>query len=179
MPARSKITQLPPGIKAAFDKRLIDRGFSDYDEITAWLNAQLIGAGLEVSVSRSAAARYGQGFEEKIYALKIASEQARAITDALGDDADKMGQSLTALCQEQAFNVLVKMKDLDPENIDFNKLTVAISKLNKTAVDQKKWHAEVRKKATEAADDVAKVAKKEGLSEEKAEQIRKRILGIV
>jgi len=179
MPARSKITQLPPEIKAKLDRLLIARGFSGYDGMTDEVNAELAAAGYAITLSRSGLARYGQGFEEKIALLKIASEQAQAITDALGDDADKMGQSLTVLCQQQAFNVLVKMKELDPENIDFNKLTVAISKLNKVAVDQKKWQREIKEKATATADEVVKVAKQGGLSNEKAEWIKKKILGIV
>jgi len=179
MPARSKITQLPPEIKEAVDRLLIERGFSGYAGMADEINAMLAAAGLEITLSHSGLHRYGQDFEERIAAIKIATEQATAITDAVGDDAGKMGNSLLALVQQKAFNVLVKMKDLEPEDIDFSKLTVAIAKLNNAAVAQKKWMAETRAKATAAADEVVKVAKKGGLSEQTAEQIRKKILGIV
>jgi len=170
---------LPPEIKAELDRRLIAGSFADYEAQTAWLNEQLCSLGLEVSISRSAVGRYGKEFEEKISAIKIATEQARAITEAVGDDAGVTGDALMRLIQEKAFNVLVKMSDLDPENIDFNKLTVAIAKLNNAAVAQKKWQAELQKKATATADEVVKVAKQGGLSNEKAEVIKKKILGIV
>ena len=173
MPARSKITKLPPEVKAELDRRLIGGGFADYTSLAEWLAEQ----GFEIS--RSAIHRYGQEFEEKLSALRIATEQARAITEAVGDEEGVMGDALTRLCQEKAFQVLVEMQSLDPEQIDFNKLTVAVAKLNKASVAQKKWMAEVRFKARAAADDVVKTAKQGGLSEEKAEEIRRRILGIV
>jgi len=54
-----------------------------------------------------------------------------------------------------------------------------VAKLNKTAILQKKWISDMREKARAAADDVVKVAKAGGLSAEKAEEIRRKILGIV
>lgn len=179
MPARSKITQLPPEIKAEFDRKLIERGFSDYDGIVGWLNARLAASGCEVSVSRSAAARYGQGFENKIAAIKIATEQAKAITDAVGDDAGKMGNALISLVQEKAFDVLVKMTDLDPDEVDFNKLTVAIAKLNNASVAQKKWQAELQKKAEKALVNIEEKLKTQKLDPEALRVVREEIYGIV
>ncbi len=179
MPARSKITTLPPEIKEKLDRMMIARGFSGYDGITADINAELADSGYEIVLHRSGVHRYGQAFEDKISAIKIATEQARAITEAVGDDVGKMGDALTSLCQERAFQVLVKMQEIDPENVDFSKLTVAISKLNKTAVDQKKWAAEMREKTKQTAEEVVKVARSGGMSEKTAEEIRKKILGIV
>jgi len=170
---------LPPEIKAELDRELIGRSFTGYEDITEWLNKQLSELGFEIRLSRSSIHRYGQGFEEKIAAIKIATEQARAITEAVGDDAGNMGNALTSLCQEKAFQVLVQMQEIDPADVDFNKLTVAIAKLNKTAVDQKKWMAEMREKTKQTAEDVVKAVKKGGMSEKTAEEIRKKILGIV
>ncbi|HAR97933.1 MAG TPA: terminase [Syntrophus sp. (in: bacteria)] len=179
MPARSKITLLPPEIKAKLDRLLIDRGFAGYDKIVGEINNVLDAEGYEIRLSRAGTHRYGQGFEERIAAIRIATEQARAITEAAGDDAGATGDALIRLVQEKAFQVLVKMADLDPEDVDFNKLTVAIAKLNNASVQQKKWQAEIKTKTVAAADSAVKVAKQGGLSDEKAEEIRKRILGIV
>jgi len=173
MPARSKITQLPPQIKAEFDRLLVAKNFSGYDGIAAWLRDR------GYDVSRSAAHRYGQGFEARIAAIRIATEQARAIAEAAGDDAGATGDALIRLVQEKAFQVLVKMEDLDPEDVDFNKLTVAIAKLNNASVQQKKWMSEAKGKAKDAAEEVVRAVKKSGMSEKTAEEIRKKILGIV
>lgn len=174
MPARSKITQLPPEVKAGLDRRLIDGSFADYAALAQWLRGQ----GFEIS--RSAVHRYGQEFEEKIAAIKIATEQARAITDAVGDDAGKMGNALISLVQEKAFNVLVKMAELEPDDVNFSKLTVAIAKLNNAAVAQKKWQAEVQKKADQAVKNIeAKASGKKSLDPETMKIIKEEIYGIV
>jgi hypothetical protein len=179
---RSKITQLPPEIKAEFDKILISKSFSCYDEITGWLNEQLREAGLEITVSRSAAHRYGQEFEARIAAIKIATEQACAITDAVGDDAGKMGNALISLVQEKAFDVLVRMEDLDPENVNFEKLTVAIAKLNAAAVAQKKWQAEIRRKAEQALENIEQktaAGGRKSLDPETRRIIKEEVYGII
>jgi uncharacterized protein YggE len=56
-------------------------------------------------------------------------------------------------------------------------LTVAVSKLNKTAVDQKKWQSEARKKALEeAADSIEATARQEGVSIETIKKIRRDVM---
>lgn len=153
------------------DRRLIAGGFSGYQELADWLREQ----GFELS--RSALHRYGQQFENRLAALKIATEQARAITEAVGDEEGVMGDALTRLAQEKAFQVLVEMEDAG--EVSLPKLGRMIADLNRTSIAQKKWMAEMRKKAAAAAESVVKTARQGGLSDEKAEEIRKKILGIV
>jgi len=175
---RSKVSQLPPEIRERLDKELIERGFGDYEAIAALINGLLSEAGYEIALSRSGVHRYGQEFEARIAAIKIATEQAKAITDAVGDDAGKMGAALISLIQEKAFGVLVEMQEIDPESVNFERLTMAIAKLNQASVQQKKWQTEVTRKAAEAADRVEKAAAAAGLSASTVQSIRKEILGI-
>lgn len=175
MPKRSKIIGFPDDIKAALNQRLIKGGFADYDDITAWLNGQ----GYEIS--RSAVHRYGQAFENRLAAIKIATEQARAVSEAVGDNEGAMNDALISLVQEKAFDVLVNLQTADPEKFEkiFPKMGIMVAKLSKASVDQKKWMSEMRQKAHKTADDIVKSVKKSGLSAEKAEEIRNKILGIV
>ncbi len=173
MPARSKIALLPPEIKAEFDKRLISGGFSNYTEVAEWL----CGQGIEIS--RSSAHRYGKKLENTIASVKAATDMAVALTDQVGDDAGKMSDAVIRMYQEKLFNVLLDMNELDPDKIDFNKLGRVIADITRSSVSQKKWAAEMRKKTAETAEDVVRTAKTGGLSEETAEQIRRKILGIV
>ncbi len=173
MPQRSKVHTLPEEIKQALDKRLITGGFSDYVALSAWLAEQ----GYEIS--KSSLHRYGSEFEQRLSAIKIATEQAQAIAEAAGDDQGALGDALTRLIQEKTFQLLVEMESLSADDIDFTKLGEMVAKLNKTAVLQKKWITDMREKVSRTADDVVKVAKSGGLSKEKAEEIRKKILGIV
>ena len=172
MPARSKITMLPEEIKAEVNRRLIAGNFANYAVLAEWLEEQ----GFEIS--RAAVHRYGQEFEAKCEAIKIATEQAKAIVGVVGDDEGNMNEALIRLIQQLSFDILVKSQDGDLGDI-LPKMGVMVAKLSKASVDQKKWMSEMRKKTTEAADEVVKVVKQGGLSNEKAELIKKRILGIV
>ena len=175
MPQRSKIIQLPPEIKAELDRALINHGFSGYDVIAAEINGQLAAAGYEITVSRSGVHRYGQNFEERLAAITMATEQAKAVAEAAKDDEGAMNESLIRLVQTKAFEALI---DADsPESL--SKMGVMIAKLSKASVDQKKWMAEMRAKTKAAADDVGKIARQGGMSETTAKEIRQRILGIV
>lgn len=172
MPQRSKVLSLPDDIKASLDKRLINGGFSDYTSLATWLEEE----GYEIS--RSSLHRYGSEFETRLGAIRIATEQARAVVEAAGDERGDMNDALISLVQQEAFNVLVHLNDEDKNTI-LPKIGVMIAKLSKASVDQKKWMAEMKEKTAKTADEVVKTAKAGGLSAEKAEQIRKQILGIV
>jgi len=175
MPQRSKIIQLPQEIKATLDRMLIERGFSGYDQLAEVVNGQLAQAGYEITVSRSGLHRYGQDFEERLAAISMATEQARAVADAARDDENNMNEALIRLVQTKAFEALVDAEN--PESL--SKMGVMIAKLSKASVDQKKWMNEIRAKAKQAADEVVKTVKQGGMSEATAQEIRKRILGIV
>jgi hypothetical protein len=173
MPQRSKVLTLPDEIKRELDKRLVANSFRDYAALAEWLKEN----GFEIS--RSSVQRYGQEFEERLAAIKIATDQAQAIAEAAGDDQGAMSDALVRLCQEKAFQVLVKMQDITPENVDINKVGLMVSRLTRASVAQKKWMAEVKEKTVKVAGEVKKVARAGGLTEKKAEEIRRKILGIV
>ena len=92
-----------------------------------------------------------------------------------------MSDALISLVQEKAFDVLVNLQTEDPVAFAkiFPKMGIMVAKLSKASVDQKKWMSQARSKAKDAAEEVVKVAKQGGLSEKTAEEIRKKILGIV
>ena len=175
MPSRSKITKLPDSVKKELDKRLITGSFSDYRALSEWLREQ----GFEIS--RAAVHRYGQAFEERLAAIKIASEQARAVSEAVGDNEGVMSDALISLVQEKAFDVLVNLQTEDPVAFAkiFPKMGIMVAKLSKASVDQKRWMAQAKSKAKDTAEEVVRAVKKNGISEKTAEEIRKKILGIV
>ena len=72
MPPRGKVAQLPPEVKAWLDQALVESNFSGYEA----LSTELAERGF--SIGKSALHTYGQGFEDRLSALKMASEQAKA-----------------------------------------------------------------------------------------------------
>lgn len=142
MPKRSKVDTLPPELKAWLDGELLKRGFADYVQLAADLQAK----GAEVS--KSSLHRYGSKFEERMAQLKVSTEQARAVVAASPDDEGAMNEALIRLTQDKLFGVLVDL-DVDPDSVNITKITKSIADLARSSITQKKWQIEVRTKAAE------------------------------
>lgn len=168
MPPRSKVATLPAEVKAWLDKALAENNFSDYEALAD----ELSGRGF--AISKSALHRYGQNFEERLSALKIASEQARAVVAAAPDEEGAVNEALMRLVQEHLFKLLMT----EGGQIDLPKVAKAVAELGRASVVQKKWQAEVRTKAEAAASQVEKIAKKGGLDADTVAEIRREILGV-
>jgi len=164
---------LPPDLKAELDRRLISGSFADYTALAEWLRGQ----GIEIS--RAAVHRYGQEFEAKCEAIKIATEQAKAIVGVVGDDEGNMNEALIRLIQQLSFDILIKNQDEDMGAI-LPKMGVMIAKLSKASVDQKKWQREVREKMNQAFQNIEKkTTGKKSLDAETMKIIKEEIYGIV
>ncbi len=144
MAPRSKVHTLPPQLKAWLDNELVARGFGDYVQLAADLQAR--GA----VVSKSALQRYGSPFEKRMAQLKMSNEQARALVDAAPDDEDKLGAAVIRLTQDRIFQLLVDL-EIDPKSVDMNKLFKNAAEIGKASVSQKKFTMEARAAIEEAA----------------------------
>ena len=144
MAPRSKVHTLPPELKEWLDGELVARGFGDYVQLAADLKAR--GA----QVSKSALQRYGSPFEKRMAQVKMSTEQARALVDAAPDDEDKLGAAVVRLTQERIFGLLVDL-EIDPENVDVNKLFKNAAEIGKASVTQKKFSQSVRAEIEAAA----------------------------
>lgn len=149
MPQRSTISLLPENVRREFDERLIRSGFSDYRGLAEWLGER----GFEIS--KSAAQRYGSKIEERMAALKTATEQAKAIVAASDDDAGELGESLIMLAQEKVFTMLVDL-EIDPSKVNISSLIRNVSELVRGGVTQKKFAAETRKRVLDELVDLEK-----------------------
>ena len=168
MPPRSKVSGLPAEVKNWLDQSLVENNFSGYESLSAELAAR------GYSIGKSALHSYGQNFEERLSALKVASEQARAVVAAAPDEEGAVNEALMRLVQEHLFKLLMS----DGNQIDLPKVAKAVAELGRASVVQKKWQAEVRTKAEAAASQVEKIAKKGGLDAATVAEIRREILGV-
>jgi len=168
MPPRSKVAGMPAEIKEWLDRALAENNFSDYEVLAEELKAR------GYAISKSALHRYGQAFETRLSALKMASEQARAVVAAAPDEEGAVNEALMRLVQEHLFKLLMA----EEGEFDLPKVARAVAELGRATVTQKKWQAEVRARAEAAAAAVEKIAKKGGLSAESVDQLRREILGI-
>ena len=155
MAPRSKVHTLPPELKEWLDGELVARGFGDYVQLAADLKER--GA----QVSKSALQRYGSPFEKRMAQVKMSTEQARALVDAAPDDEDKLGAAVVRLTQERIFGLLVDL-EIDPENVDVNKLFKNAAEIGKASVNHKRFSMEARAAIREEA-------RRELLAEQKAQ----------
>jgi hypothetical protein len=94
----------------------------------------------------------------------------------VGDDEGNMNEALIRLIQQLSFDILIKNQDEDMGAI-LPKMGVMVAKLSKASVDVKKYAANVRKDTlNEAADAVETAAKREGVSKETRDRIRRDVL---
>lgn len=171
MPRRSKVMDLPIEVREQLEKRLMSNAFSDYEGLSAWLLDQ----GYELS--RSAVHRYGQSFEERVGALRLATEQARVLVEASPDDEGAMGEALMRLAQERMFSLLVEM-EVDPESVDITKLVRSISELSRSHVGLKQYQAKVRAGIESAKKALESAARTGGITAETRQVIERELLGI-
>lgn len=172
MPPRSKVAKLPAEVKAWLDRALAENNFSEYEALSAELKER------GFAISKSALSRYGQNFEERLSALKIASEQAKAIVDAAPDEDGAVNDSLMRLVQEKLFGLLMEEHR---DNVDLPKVARAVAELGKASIAQKKFAIEqgARKKLLEEQKEkLAAMPTKGGVTEETKQAIRE-ALGIV
>ncbi|NMM75357.1 terminase [Rhodococcus sp. SRB_17] len=179
MAPRSKVHTLPPELKEWLDAELIARGFGDYVQLAADLKAR----GAEVS--KSALQRYGSPFEQRMAQLKMASEQARALVDAAPDEEDKLGAAVVRMTQEKIFSLLMDL-EINPKDVDVNKLFKNAAEIGKASVTQKKFSLAVRKEIEdaarkkaleEAAQQAGETGRQHGLSAAGVDALRTAIMG--
>lgn len=174
MPQRSAVSQLPEDMRKKLEQRLIKGGFAGYEDLSGWLAEQ----GFEIS--KSALHRYGQQFENRLQALKTATDQAKAIAQASKDDEGDMNEALIRLVQTKTFKVLVAMEGADGGEagpaIDLPKVGRMVAELARASISQKKWAEQMRAKVAKAADEFAS---RNGLSATQARDLRRELLGVV
>jgi hypothetical protein len=177
MGPRSKISRLPPPVRAWLDAAIAENNFAQYEILENLL------AEKGYTIGKSSIHRHGQQLETKLAAVRASTEAARAFAESAPDDEDKRSAAVIALLQTGLFDTMVALKEAegaDPaERIKLlAKAAEPIASLSRASIHQKKYATEVKQRAEAAARAVEKIASKGGLSAEGAAEIRRTILGI-
>ena len=172
MPPKNKVYTLPESIRAWLDETLAANGGQQF----AALEEQLASKGFKISDS-SLQRYHAQDLAPRLQALKLATESARTVAAAMGENDGTMLEALTGLCQERLFTLLL---EVDTNNIDggiLAKLARAIGDLARASINVKKHVSEARAKALEeAAATIEKTAAQAGVSQETIQRIRRDVL---
>jgi len=153
MPPRNRVYTLPEPIRAWLDETLAGNGGQQFKAMEEKLKAK------GFKISDSALQRYHAGdLQPRLQALKLATESARTVAAAMGENDGTMLEALTGLCQERLFSLLI---EVDPDSVDgaiLAKLARAISDLARASINVKKFVADAREKAIQDAVDAVKAA---------------------
>lgn len=179
MARRSSIHQLDPRLRSALDG-LIREGRYTLDDILAHL-AQLNGG--EPPVSRSAIGRYAQRAEEQMRRYREAQEVARVWVEKFESEPDgDVARLLPEMLRSVAFQTLGSLgereESADAQEVMFlAKAMKDLASADKLTTDR---ILQIRQEvAKRAATEAVKQAKASGLSDEAADLIRQKILGVV
>lgn len=179
MAKRGKIDGLPPDVRRWLERALTENGFGGYVELEALLEEQ------GYHISKSAIHRYGQKISRRFAAIRASTEAARILTEGAPDDADARSEALMALVQTELFERIVEFQEAEEGGMTplmrigvMSTAAKNIATLTRSSVTLKKFQVEVRARVAAAADAVARIAVKGGLSDAAAAEIRGKILGI-
>lgn len=180
MVRKSTIKQLPADIRAELD-RLLAEGRVTIDEIVAHLKH--LGAG----VSRSAVGRYSKSFEDVSRKMREAREVSAAFARELGDlKNDEVGRQLTEMLRTVIFNVLLPKVSDEQSAVkpsDLMLMAKAIKDLSSASKLSADLELKVRKEAAEQAKQeavkgVIAAGKKNGLSKEVLDAMKRGVFGL-
>ncbi len=131
-------------------------------------------------IAPSSLCRYGKDFLSRLERLRTVNEQSKAILEQSEGNPLRLEEAATQISLGLMTEALLKMQDLD--GADPVDLMQALARLQSASVQRERlriqWREEQRQRAKEAADDVAKMAKDGGLSDEVIRRIEERVLGI-
>jgi hypothetical protein len=158
---------LPQELREQVDRLLIEPG-NTYEDIKAFL------AGQGHDISRSAIGRYGKDFLSVYQRLKQVEDKSKALVSAAGDGM---------VLEEAASKLFAQMilEGLMSAKIDvakYPKILGEFARLQASTVLRERLKKDYSEKVKKTADAVTKAVKSKGLSDEAAEEIRKKILGI-
>lgn len=171
MSRKSSVKGLDPRIREAVDAA-IREGRATIDDVVAIIRA------MGADVSRSAVGRYKQRAEAQMQKYREAQEVAKVWIGKLQADPEgDVGRLLSEMLRTVAFQTVGDMEAAVPEDLMF------LARALKDLASADKLTAErilkVRQETLkEAAKEVQKVAVQAGLSDETAELMRKKILGV-
>jgi len=178
---QSSIDRLPEDIRTQLHELLRDPRVTQMDA-TRRINAILAEQDHEL-LSKSAVNRYAVRMDKIGARIRQSREVAKMWIGRLGAEPQgEVGKLLNEMVRNLAFEATTEMLDgeapIEPKML--KDLAIAIERLERAASENVKREEEIRKRVLEEAASIAGTsAKKGGLSDAAADEIRKKILGVV
>ena len=177
-----KIKKLPPDLKEELDRMFSEGTLHSCRQLAKWLGDN----GFEIS--HAAIHKYGQKFERRLDAIRLATEQARIVCERFKDDDDEqMHGALMRMVQTRLFEVLGSANEREKRTaaeggatiapVNITALARSVSGLARAETEHRKWAERARAGVAEAEKKIEE-ARGKGLSPDAADQIRAVLLEI-
>ncbi|HUA32109.1 MAG TPA: phage protein Gp27 family protein [Candidatus Binataceae bacterium] len=184
--ASFRVPHIPKELKAELDRRIRDSDFHSYKDLANWLRRN------GYQMREESIRRYKHRFDRKLEAVRLATEQAKAICEQFDGDDVSMQEALMRLVQTEMFNLLTslnekKLRPSSPDNHarksapDSMALARTVATIAKASIAHQDWAQRMKKRVAErveAATEKVDAAKQDGLSEAAAEKIRNALMDI-
>ena len=116
---------LPKELRDELERLIVERAFSGYAELAAWLRRQ------GYQIAEDSVQRYGVRLFQMIEAYKHSVLQAQAIAHAAPEDRDSIVDMTIDLLNERVFAALMAAEELKPaEIVRFSHTVAELSRLN-------------------------------------------------
>ncbi len=166
-----RICSLPLDVRKQLDERIAKREFKSYRELKLWLLQY--GCQIATTVVKHHAVR----LEARLQAVRLATEQARAVVEAAGSDEQDINHALMRLVQQHLFTVLVELSGANLSEVNLAALARSVATLARASVSQQKYAEEMRTQVLAAQRTVAD-AEARGLTEVGVAQIKRVLMEI-
>jgi hypothetical protein len=141
-------------------------------EITDWLRQ------LGQDISRAAVGREVKDFVGQLNRFKAVKEQAKAIVSEAGGDGLNLEEAAVTVALNNIMEYLMDPVLSNMQQEEASKVMMALARLQSSSVQREKLKMDFKDKLAKEAEAIGKMAKAEGLSDELADAIKKKILGI-
>jgi hypothetical protein len=182
---KSFYASLKPEQRAELDRRLIDSGWTGFDDHLSWLKS--IGS----EASKTVLIKYAEKYRAKPEELKLQDDYRRAYQQEINDDIQVNAVNLIATAQRATQFLLdrveTRMKNLTDEVKDYelavaantlSKVVGSIGTLNSSQVVNQKYLDEKRAKQEAKFEALAAEGQASGISEEFMSRMRREVLGL-
>jgi len=190
MGRKSKISRLPPDVKAYIEAKIAE-GRLTLDELLVDIRARFPAEqAAGVLPSRTAIHRYGPKLERRLTAIRASTEAAKLIREQAGDNQDARSEALTALVQTELFEAILDLQEADDPDMDpgervgmLSSAAKNIATLTRSSVNLKQFQAKVEEETRkrlleEQRAKLDAMGSKGGVTEETKQAIRE-ALGII
>lgn len=189
---RSKIAQLPEGVRLELDRRIQAGGFANYSAVADWLAEKCAELGIEPEAvpSRSAIHAHGQKLEDIYAEILLEAQRSRAFGEAIKDQQNEYGLAVLRKTLYRCDRLIESVQEaidsgeILPESIakSIAPLMRVVAQLNTALVRVEKFAEELRAKVAAKFEELEAETKSDSprrIDPETLRIIREEVYGLV